>query len=138
MSTNGAGVTVSAADVGWDTALRRWSAKRPPKDPMDDVARVRAGAGSREPNFAMMPAQSGRTTPKIERVRAFFRRDLHQLILGWPGPILQIRGGTLSLGCLPGTQACTPFQACPEIEGEVYAANLECNTKGFPRPTFRG
>ena len=70
--TNGAGIAVSAADVGWDTALRRWSAERAPKGPMDNGERVRAGAGSRELHIAMMPAQSGRTTPKIERVSTFF------------------------------------------------------------------
>ena len=85
---------MSAADVGWDTALhtvRRWSAERAPKGPMDKGERVRAGAGSRELHIALIPAQSARTTPKIERVRAFFRRDLHQLILGWPGPIAHTR-----------------------------------------------
>ena len=88
--TNGAGVAVSAADVGWDTALRRWSAERPPKDPIYDSTRALAGAGSREPNFGMMPAQSGRTTPKIERVRAFSRRDVHHWILGVTSPITRV------------------------------------------------
>ena len=87
VSTNGAGIAESAADVGWDTSQCRWSAERAPKDPMDDGARVRAGAGSRELHIGYQPARSVRTTPKIERVRTFSRRDLHQLILGWPGPI---------------------------------------------------
>ena len=85
---NGAGIAESAADVGWDTSLRRWGAERASKDPMDDCACVRAGAGSLELHIGQVPAQSARTTPKIERVRAFSRRDLHQLILGWPGPIV--------------------------------------------------
>ena len=87
VSTNGAGVAVSAADVGWDTALRRWSAERPPNGPMNDGARARAGAGSREPKIGYQPAQSGRTTPKIERVRAFSRRDVHHWILGVTSPL---------------------------------------------------
>ena len=89
--TNGAGIAVSAADVGWDTALRRWSAERAPKGPWTMARvpeRVRAGAGSRELHIAMMPAQSGRTTPKIERVRAFSRRDVHHWILGVTSPIV--------------------------------------------------
>ena len=85
--TNGAGIAVSSADVGRDTNLRRWSAERAPKDHMNDGARVRAGTGSRELHIGQVPAQLARTTPKIERVRTIFRRDLHQLILGWPGPI---------------------------------------------------
>ena len=87
VSTNGAGIAESAADVGWDTSLRRWGAERPPKDPMNNGARVRAGAGSLDLHIGYQPAESARTTPKIERVRAFSRRDLHQLILGCPGPI---------------------------------------------------
>ena len=89
-STNGAGIAESAADVGWDTALRRWAAERPPNDPLVVGARASAGAGSREPYIAMMPAQSARTTPKIERVRAKLRRDVHHWILGVTGPIVEM------------------------------------------------
>ena len=90
VAINGTGIAVSAADVGWDISLRRWGAERASKDPMDDCACVRAGAGSRELHIGQVPAQLARTTPKIERVRTIFRRDLHQLILGWPGPIVAL------------------------------------------------
>ena len=74
-STNGAGIAESAADVGWDTALRRWGAERPANDPLVVGARASAGAGSREPYIGQVPAQSARTTPKIERIREKLPRD---------------------------------------------------------------
>ena len=107
--TNGAGIAVSSADVGRDTNLRRWSAERAPKDHMNDGARVRAGAGSRELHIGQVPAQLARTTPKIERVRTIFRRDLHQLILGWPGPITAKRITTHIRADLPEHDAIKHF-----------------------------
>ena len=126
MSTNGAGIAESAADVGWDTALRRWGAERPSNDPLVVGARASAGAGSREPYIGQVPAQSARTTPKIERVRAKLRRDVHHWILGVTGPIAMEAAGNGTIArCHNAERIARNYRATTQPKGSSTSESLE-------------